>query len=76
MQQRVTPKPLIAENKRRDYGRVRNHLKVILSDRSIQEIVLDNTLRHKSTKTLMSPRYSIVTSSIRGHDYMICITQS
>ena len=32
MQQRVTPKPLIAENKRRDYGRVRNHLKVILSD--------------------------------------------
>ena len=24
----------------------------------------------------MSPRYSIVTSSIRGHDYMICITQS
>ena len=30
MQQRVTPKSLIAENKRRDYGRVRNHLKVIL----------------------------------------------
>ena len=24
----------------------------------------------------MSPRYSIVTSSIRGHDYTICITQS
>ena len=23
----------------------------------------------------MSPRYSNVTSSIRGHDYMICITQ-
>ena len=23
----------------------------------------------------MSPRYSIVTSSIRGHDYTICITQ-
>ena len=40
MQQRVTPKPLIAENKRRDYGRVRNHLKVILSDRSIQESVV------------------------------------
>ena len=35
MQQRVTPKSLIAENKRRDYCRVRNHLKVILSDRSI-----------------------------------------
>ena len=40
MQQRGTPKPLIAENKRRDYGRVRNHLKVILSDRSIQESVV------------------------------------
>ena len=40
MQQRVTPKSLIAENKRRDYGRVRNHLKVILSDRSIQESVV------------------------------------
>ena len=24
----------------------------------------------------MSPRYSIVTSSIRGHDYTVCITQS
>ena len=36
----------------------------------------NNTLRHISTKTLMSPRYSIVTSSIRGHDYTICITQS
>ena len=36
----------------------------------------NNTLRHKSTKTLMSPRYSNVTSSIRGHDYTICITQS
>src|SRR4030043_417123 len=36
MQQRVTPKSLIAENKRRDYGRVQNHLKVILSDPSIQ----------------------------------------
>ena len=24
----------------------------------------------------MSPRYSIVTSSIHGHDYTICITQS
>ena len=41
MQQRVTPKPLIAENKRRDDGRVRNHLKVILSDRSIKEFVLE-----------------------------------
>ena len=40
MQQRVTPKSLIAENKRRDYCRVRNHLKVILSDRSIQESVV------------------------------------
>ena len=27
MQQIVTPKSLIAENKRRDYGRVQNHLK-------------------------------------------------
>ena len=41
MQQRVTPKQLIEENKRRDYGRVRNHLKVILSDRSIKEFVLE-----------------------------------
>ena len=40
MQQRVTPKPLIVENKRRDYGRVRNHLKVIRFDRSIQEFVV------------------------------------
>ena len=36
----------------------------------------NNTLRHKSTKTLMSPRYSNVTSSIRGFDYTICITKS
>ena len=36
----------------------------------------NNTLRHKSIKTLMSPRYSNVTSSIRGYDYTICITQS
>ena len=35
MQQRVTPKSLIAENKGRDYGRVRNHLKVILSNQSV-----------------------------------------
>ena len=41
MQQRVTPKPLIAENKERDYGRVRNHLKVILSDQYIQDFVLE-----------------------------------
>ena len=40
MQQRVSPKSLIAENKRRDYGRVRNHLKVILFDLSIQESVV------------------------------------
>ena len=40
MQQRVTPKLQIAENKRRDYCRVRNHLKVILSDQSIQESVV------------------------------------
>ena len=40
MQQRVTLNTLIAENKQRDYGRVRNHLKVILSDRSIQESVV------------------------------------
>ena len=41
MQQRVTPKTLIAEKEQRDYGRVRNHLKVILSDQSIQEFVLE-----------------------------------
>ena len=41
MQQRVTPKSLIAENERRDYGRVRNQHKAILSDRSIKEIVLE-----------------------------------
>ena len=41
MQQRVTPKPLIAENKSRDYGRVSNHLKAILSDQSIKEFVLE-----------------------------------
>ena len=41
MQQRVTPKSLLAENEQRDYGRVRNHLKVILSDRSIKEFVLE-----------------------------------
>ena len=40
MQQRVTPKSLIAEKKRRDDGRARNHLKTILSDRSIQESVV------------------------------------
>ena len=40
MQQRDTPKSLIAENKRRDYWRVRNHLKVMLSDQSIQESVV------------------------------------
>ena len=40
MQQRVTPKLLIAKNKRRDYGRVQNHLKAILSDQSIPELVL------------------------------------
>ena len=41
MQQRVPPKTLRAENKRIDYGRVQNHLKVILSDQSIQEFVLE-----------------------------------
>ena len=41
MQQRVTPKSLIVENKQRDYGRVGNDLKVILSDQSIQEFVLE-----------------------------------
>ena len=41
MQQKVTPKPLIAENKRRDYGRVRNHHKAIRSDQSIKEFVLE-----------------------------------
>ena len=41
MQQRVTPKPLIAENKRRDYGQVRNQHEAILSIRSIIEFVLE-----------------------------------
>ena len=41
MQQRVTPNTLIEENERRDYGSVRNHLKVILLDQSIQEFVLE-----------------------------------
>ena len=50
MQQRVTPKSLIAENKRRDYVRVQNHLKVILSDRSIQEFVV------KSHEAILSVR--------------------
>ena len=45
MQQSVTPKPLIAEHKRRDYGRVRNHLIVILSDRSIKEFVIEKHLK-------------------------------
>ena len=40
MQQRVTSKSIIAENKRRDYGRVQNHLKVILSVLSIQETIV------------------------------------
>ena len=40
MQQRVTPKSLIAENEQKDYGRVQNHLKVILPDRSIKESVV------------------------------------
>ena len=40
MQQRVTPKTLIAKKKRRDYGRVQNHHKVILSDQSIQESIV------------------------------------
>ena len=50
MQQGVTPKSLIAKNKRRDYCRVRNHLKVILSDRSIQESVV------KQHKAILSVR--------------------
>ena len=45
MQQRVTPKPLIAENKRRDYGRVQNHHKAILSVQSIIEFVLEEHLK-------------------------------
>ena len=53
MQQRVTPKSLIAKNKQRDYGRVRNHLKVILSDRSIQESVV------KQHEAILSVRYII-----------------
>ena len=51
MQQRVTPKSLIAENKRRDYGRVRYHLKVILSDRSFQESVVKE---HKAILSVQS----------------------
>ena len=43
MRQRVTPKTLIEEKERRDYGRVRNHLKVILLDRSIKEFILEIT---------------------------------
>ena len=43
MQQRVTPKKLIAENKRRDYGRVRNHLKVIPSNQSVWAIPIGVT---------------------------------
>ena len=43
MQQRVTPKSLIAENERRDYGRVRNHLKVILSNQSVGLIPISVT---------------------------------
>ena len=35
----------------------------------------NNTLRYISTKTLMSPRYSNVTTSTHGLDYTICITQ-
>ena len=50
MQQRVTPKTLIAKNKRRDYGRVRNHLKVILSDQSIKEFVLEEHLQTQSNQ--------------------------
>ena len=45
MQQRVTPKSLIVVNKRRDYGRVQNHLKVLLPDQSIQEFVLESHLK-------------------------------
>ena len=41
-----------------------------------QSSYYNNTLRHTSTKTLMSPRYSNVTTSMRGLDYTICITQS
>ena len=51
MQQRVTPKTL-AENKRRDYGRVRNHLKVILSVLSIQESVVK--FKHEAILSVQS----------------------
>ena len=43
MQQRVTRKSRIADNKQRDYCRVRNHLKVILSDRSYWAIPISVT---------------------------------
>ena len=51
MQQRVTPKSLIAENKRRDYCRVRNHLKVIHSDRWAIPISVTNNPRVRTKIT-------------------------
>ena len=53
-----------------------NNTKLLFLFDLSQSSYQNNTLRHKSTKTLMSPRYSNVTSSIRGYDYTICITQS
>ena len=41
-----------------------------------QSSYYNNNIRYTSTKTLVSPRYSNVTTSIRGFDYTICITQS
>ena len=53
MQQRVTPKPLIAENKRRDYDRVRNHLKVILSNQSVGLFLLKEICPRGNNKVII-----------------------
>ena len=53
-----------------------NNTKLFFPFNLSQSSYQNNTLRHKSTKTLMSPRYSNVTSSICGYDYTICIAQS
>ena len=55
MQHRVTPKSLIAENKRRDYCRVRNHLKVILSDRSTNWAIPISVTNSPRVRTKITP---------------------
>ena len=54
MQQRVTPKPLIAENKRRDYGRVRNHLKTY-SFQSIRWAIPISVTNSPRVRTKITP---------------------